>query len=373
MEEEVGQMLNIDDWLNDLEKSQEEQKEFLKTHKLNRELKSQKKKNKELLHSLETSEDRENLLLSLSHSENNIAPIRAWKGSAIAEATAVVLASDWHVEENIDPETINGLNEYNLAIAEERARNFFKALLWKIQSARVGQEKGFGYQIDNLILWLGGDMISGYIHEELLETNFLSPIEAILFCSNLIQVGINFLLKEGNFKRILIPCSFGNHGRCTPKRKHSSAAKNSYEWLMYHQLKQLYENEDRIEFKIANGSLLYLDVYDWVLRFHHGDDIRYGGGKAGMAGPLKTAVDNWNIGKYADISHIGHFHQFLDENFAVVNGSLCGYNAFSQSIKARYEPPRQAFYLIDKDRGKIDVSPLYVDSKQRRMPSGKSF
>jgi hypothetical protein len=37
----------------------------------------------------------------------------------------VILASDWHIEETIDPETINYLNEYNPKIAKQRAEKFW--------------------------------------------------------------------------------------------------------------------------------------------------------------------------------------------------------------------------------------------------------
>ena len=41
-------------------------------------------------------------------------------------STAVVVLSDWHYEENIKPESVNGLNEFNTAIASRRIENCFK-------------------------------------------------------------------------------------------------------------------------------------------------------------------------------------------------------------------------------------------------------
>jgi len=45
----------------------------------------------------------------------------------------------------------------------------------------------------------------------------------------------------------------------------------------------------------------------------------------------------------------------------VVNGSLIGYNAFALSIKAEYEPPSQAFFLIDKKRFRSVTIPILFD------------
>ena len=47
--------------------------------------------------------------------------IEARKGTGRSEATPVLVASDWHVEENVSPNTIDGLNEYNMKIAKSRS------------------------------------------------------------------------------------------------------------------------------------------------------------------------------------------------------------------------------------------------------------
>ena len=44
-----------------------------------------------------------------------------------AEAAVVLVASDWHVEENVDPAKVSYLNEFNIDIAKSRAETFFRA------------------------------------------------------------------------------------------------------------------------------------------------------------------------------------------------------------------------------------------------------
>lgn len=121
--------------------------------------------------------------------------------------------------------------------------------------------------------------------------------------------------------------------------------------MMYHTMQQHFRDEERIEFVIADGSHIYLDVYDWTIRFHHGDDVRYYGGVSGISLSLRKAHDAWNESRHADHTVIGHWHQLVNFNFALVNGSLIGYNAFAQSIKARYEDPKQGFFLMCKEDG----------------------
>lgn len=363
---------DLKDWMDTVDEQNSLSDHTLQNTRLRHKLKLANRKVRELASRIQQAEEREALLLSLQDHESEIPAIKPLEKLHKPEATAVMMASDWHVEEVVESGTVNGMNAYNPAIARVRAAEFFRGLLWMIRNAREGEHPDYGFTIKNLVLWLGGDLISGYIHDELVESNELSPTEASLLAQDLICSGIDFLLEHGDLEKITIPCSYGNHGRTTTKRRHSTGAKNNYEWLMYHQLRRLYADEPRVEFYIADGAHLYLEVYDWTLRFHHGDDVRYQGGVGGLTIPLRKATDSWNIGRHADITCIGHWHQFFDCNYAVVNGSLIGYNAFALGIKARYEPPMQGFFLLDRDRGKRMVSPVMVDSKQSRMLSGKT-
>lgn len=205
-------------------------------------------------------------------------------------------------------------------------------------------------------------MVSGYIHEELVEANYLSPTEAIRLAQRMLVRGIDLLLSRGDLKRLVIPCCFGNHGRTTNKRRISTGAKNSFEWLMYHTLADHYRGESRVEFIIADGAHVYLDCYGVEVRFTHGDDLRYQGGIGGITIPLRKATDSWDQFKRAGLTVFGHWH-VLDNYgaWAVGNGSLIGYNAYALSIKARFEPPQQAFFLIDSERKrKTGAFPIFV-------------
>ena len=148
-------------------------------------------------------------LLAL-HESSSVKPTPLIKSShkTVGNATAIMVASDWHVEEQVDPSTVNNQNEYNLKIAEKRASEFFRKGLFLTNLVRSG------IKIDRLVLAFLGDLISGYIHEELQESNYLSPTEASLFVQDILCAGIDFLLKEGNFREIIVPCCIGNHGRC---------------------------------------------------------------------------------------------------------------------------------------------------------------
>lgn len=304
--------------------------------------------------------EQERLAVALAireHREPPKIPPRRKQRDKVYQGAALALASDWHVEERVDPRTINGVNEYTPDIARERARRFFVGVEWMVNVLAGGEQR---YQIDDLVLWLGGDMMTGYIHEELMESNFMSPTKALLFAQELLASGIDYLLAQTHVARLVVVCSHGNHGRTTPKRRVSTAAENSYEWLMFHILAQRYAAEPRVTFHVADGAHVYVEVMEHVVRFHHGDDVRYAGGVGGLSIPLRKAVDAWNVTRRADLTCVGHWHQYADYGDALVNGSLIGHSAYAQSIKARFEPPRQAFCVLDPERGKRFVSPILV-------------
>src|SRR5712671_4747273 len=56
--------------------------------------------------------------LKVKRHKDLVKPIRPREiKSGAREATWVALASDWHIEETVDPAKVNGVNSYNLTIA----------------------------------------------------------------------------------------------------------------------------------------------------------------------------------------------------------------------------------------------------------------
>ena len=274
----------------------------------------------------------------------------------LSESVVFAIASDWHAEENIDPKTIAGVyNKYNPDIFKSRANRFFSKITYLTEMVRVKTK------VDTMVLALLGDMINGYIHEEMVEDNFMSPTEACVLVKKVVKAGIDYLLANAGIKNLIIPCCWGNHGRTTQKRRIATGAANSFEWLMYKDLEDHYEKDKRVTFHVADGYHNYLDVYGYTIRFHHGDSLQYGGGVGGITVPVNKAIAKWNTIKPAYLDVFGHFHQFIDGGNFICNGSLCGYNSFALSIKAAYERPQQAFFVIDKKHGKTVVCPIIVE------------
>lgn len=267
-----------------------------------------------------------------------------------SKATAIVLASDWHLEEPVDSRTVNGLNSFDLHEAEKRVRKFFTKLPEYVDR--------YCPMAKELWLWAGGDFISGYIHPELVESNQLSPTEASLLWLELWQSGLLTLRKHMPKVRVIIPTSFDNHGRTTEKMRVATAAKNSYTQLMYWvaQSKQLHG----VEWRIAEGYHNIQHIQGRLVRFHHGHAIKYGGGIGGITIPVRKAIAQWNKSKQVDLDCFGHWHTALDGWDFVSNGPLIGYGAYSLQIKAEFQPPTQAFLVFDRKFGLRQTTKIFL-------------
>jgi hypothetical protein len=302
--------------------------------------------------SVESLEKQLGIALSLGKTRIRPQPLTV-SMSDKAEAVAIALASDWHVEETVESSSVNGLNEYNLPTAKRRIEKFFSTI------ARLTEIERHGAKIDDLILWLGGDLMTGMIHEELAESNSKTPTQVILWLQDRLADGLATL--KPHFKRILIPTSYGNHGRTTVKPRHATGAAHSYEWLLYRILEGRCHGDQQIEFQIADSYFNFMTVFDRRLRFHHGDGLKFQGGIGGLTIPTEKAIASWNKSpNRADLDLFGHWHQYQQARHWLCNGSLIGYNAYALSIKASFEPPTQTYFLLDKKRGRTMTSPIYL-------------
>ena len=129
---------------------------------------------------------------------------------------------------------------------------------------------------------------------------------------------------------------------------------------MYYNLAQRFSTNKRVQFIINEGALTYVDILNTKVRFIHGFQISFGGGIGGVTVPLLKAIAGWDRGIKADITVLGHFHQYQSGSNYCMNGSMIGYSAYAQHIKASPEPPQQAFFLIDKDYGKTVSAPIIL-------------
>jgi len=271
------------------------------------------------------------------------------------EATAVILYSDGHIEEKITRSSVNGLNEYNPAIAKERSDFCF------INARKLIAKERQDVKISDVVLGLLGDNIHGLIHESYAYTNYMTPQEASIMSYELIVSGMNHLLEDKLIKKLTVVCKVGNHSRSTLKPFSDNEALMSYEWGIYKNIERHFKDNPRVDIILENSYFTYLSIYDKVFRFHHGHNIKYGGGVGGMVVPLSKFIYRANEQIKADIDCIGHFHTRIALPNVFINGCLCGFGTYALKIGARPEPPVQSFFLVDKHRGVTVTAPILLE------------
>jgi len=315
-----------------------------------------KAKYKALLSEVDALRKRESARSHLKGTETHA--IKAQK-SVSHENTAFMLWSDWHVEERVTLGQVNGVNEYTLEIAKQRAEKL------AVNGARLVKIFQKESTIKNLVIFLGGDFISGNLHEDSAEKNQLGTMEAMRFAKNLIASNLKYLLANTDCNIVCV-CHSGNHGRITKRIHWGTENQNSVEWVAYQDLADFFGEEKRIKFIIPEGDMSYIDIYDKRVRFLHGHSVNYGGGIGGITIPMRKAISQWDKVQPAMLTCFGHFHQRIHGGGMsgfIGNGSLIGYNAYGQSIKAEYEPPAQQFFLVSsRNGGEVTVvCPIWVD------------
>lgn len=262
--------------------------------------------------------------------------------------TGVLFLSDIHFDEVVRPEQIGGCNAYNREIAVRSLRNTFRSAVMLL--------KGFmaAPRYDGLVIPLGGDLLSGNIHEELVETNEAPIQQSMLALEEVLIEGIGGMADE--FGKVHVPCVTGNHGRMHKKPRAKNRAFENFEWSVYQRLASYFRRDSRITFDIPDGPDAFFSVYRTRYCLTHGDQFRGGDGIGGimvpiMRGASKKQVRQQAIGDAFDVLMMGHWHQYIHMNRLIVNGSVKGYDEYAYQGNFPFEPPQQAFFVVHPEVG----------------------
>lgn len=90
----------------------------------------------------------------------------------------------------------------------------------------------------------------------------------------------------------------------------------------------------------------------------------------GALGPIirgdhKKRSRNAQIGMSYDTLVIGHWHQLIQTQRLIVNGSLVGYNEHAFNENFGFEAPRQALWITHPGRGITFHMPVQADPKRK--------
>jgi hypothetical protein len=287
------------------------------------------------------------------------APTAKQRASDGFEGIATIALSDWHWGEVVDRKNVNGLNEYNLAVASRRADRIFDTTL-----ALLDPKPG---KYDALMVPMLGDMLSGIIHDELVMTNEASVIDCIVSLVAKLDAGLYELAQH--FPALIVSCVFGNHGRMDKRKTFKNQGSLNYETLVYRMLEQQLRirmgDACNIKFKIGTASDVFTNVYGKTFLYTHGDQFdAYQGSvfekvRAGDLAKRRRAQQARQM--VHDYLVCGHFHTYAGFQDLIMNGSLVGYNEFAFNHNMSIERPQQALFVNHPDFGITKHLPVFAD------------
>lgn len=264
--------------------------------------------------------------------------------------SVVALMSDYHIGEVVSFEETGGLNAYDFDVFMRRYQYHVDAI------GGICFGKLTGYDFPELVIAGLGDMVSGIIHDELVETSDSTLMDWLIDGSHIIAQGIRQLAAE--FPAIRVEWHFGNHGRVTQKPRFKRRWVN-YDYLLGHMISVELRDQTNVTFTNHKSFWSLTDVQGHGILCLHGDNIK---GWAGI--PLygvNRAVSNLSalLGQQRqrfDTVCLGHFHQtaLLERIDAdvILNGSGIGGNEYSYGALFAGNKPRQVLFGVHPDRGR---------------------
>jgi hypothetical protein len=286
---------------------------------------------------------------------------RRERGKPIIEVP-VTIWSDWHLGEVVEKAEVNGFNEFNMAIAEERVERLIDGVIKLCRDNHTGHYPG-------IVVNMLGDFVSGGIHPELKATDEEEVIPASLKAADWIIAGLTRIADE--FKRVYVPCSTGNHGRTTVKPEFKRYYRKNFDWLIMQVVARHFVNDKRIQFDIRPSNDVHYRVFNERYLACHGDmlGVRGGDGIIGSIGPIvrgevKQAGQSSALGFGFDKLIIGHWHQRIWLPRAIVNNALKGFDEYAhKSLGAKPDRPTQALWFVHPSHGMTAHWDIYLDVK----------
>lgn len=276
------------------------------------------------------------------------------------EHIPLLFSSDAQVGEVIRPEETDCAHGYDAGTYRRRYRTMIEST---IHLCRLQSE----FTYPGIIYSRGGDTISGGIHEELAETDDLTPIEAVEVAFEEEAGGILKLADE--FGRVDVKSVGGNHDRNTARPRSKGRHAHSYDRLVEYMLRREFMRDDRVTFQSSESPDCFFPVYNTNILLTHGDNIGSSGGQ-GFIGPAATIMrgaqkilmEQNALGRRVDEVHVGHFHTALQLGYALANGCFPGYSEYAKGkIRPRPEAPSQWLVLYHPDLGPVSWKKVWLE------------
>lgn len=267
-----------------------------------------------------------------------VPPARLRKlGRGVLRTAGILDLGDWHYGEVVDAEATGGVACYDTEIAKARFDFTID------EAIRLGRF----YGINHLDVVLGGDMISGNIHDDLNRHNEVMVIEQTLGMAEVAYGGLEKLCQA--FAKVRVHGVSGNHARMEKIPYFKQKQVENLDYMMYKLLEHKGRDQANLEFNIPRSFWTIFETEGRRFLTMHGDTNRH----QNSMGISFYAVEK-ELRKWQGMAHTGtipHFHDIIShhlhtaatipvgEAIAWINGSGKGQDEYTQ---AGTRPPSRA-------------------------------
>lgn len=285
--------------------------------------------------------------------------------------TPCTVWSDLHYGEVVRKNQTGGKNEYNKQVAAKRMKKLTETTI-DLAFNHMGRAKT---TYPGVVICLGGDIIGGDIHDELLRSNDRTVQLAIEETIDLLAAGIdNMATRFGN---AFVPCVVGNHGRSTHRLPMKNRVHTSHEYNVYCGLNRHFRKSKHIQFLIPEDADANFRVYNHRYLLTHGDSlgVKGGDGIIGAIGPImrgtmKVHRSEAQIGKDFDTLIMGHWHQYITLPGLICNNAFKGYDEYARlGLRAPFSRASQALWFTHPEHGITAHWQVYLQGQQAASQS----
>lgn len=260
----------------------------------------------------------------------------------------LLFLSDWHAYETIAPERTLGLGGHDADRLGRKVRRVVDSAI----RIKGRLERG-GWRFPSLAVALGGDMISGSIHETERHSDAPNVVQAAWGCGLLLAHALRDL--AAHFGEVHCVGVVGNHGRLPDARRvQQKDPTRSWDWLIYQVARLSLRDVPWITWQLPEAYSAIFDLAGWGFYLNHGHEIKstfsipfYGIDRKvrNLRGVLERT------GRSPDYYLFAHFHSPGGIRNYVVNGSLQGPSEFGVEGLGVADPPSQWLFGVHPDHG----------------------
>lgn len=286
-----------------------------------------------------------------AHARTSPAPVKSAKGVKVVDETLILHVSDEHFGQVVAPESVGGLERYNIPIALRRAETYVDNVI------EFATRTLSNYRFSDVVMLFYGDHVNGDIHNAQeyshLRNSFATCLGAGQMHAQMIR-DIAAAFPGTKVRAFYVP---GNHGRQTKHKDYNNPLRNQ-DFLVGEVAASLCRDIPDVEFTIAEAFSVNIKIYNYVFNVSHGDDVKAWNGIPWYGIERRTRrLQAIHAAKNETISYkvMGHFHQASSSSDPVgetiINGSWKATDEWLYNAIGGYCKPVQWIHGVHERHG----------------------